>query len=258
MFGCRDRVVPQGRHVHLQHPTRREETARASSSCARRRSVASVRSAARRSCRWGASASRRDSWEAVARNDQLGGREPPAIRPSESPGRARAPAASAGSGGSSSSTVEPMLKRPSSAPRAWKGCGGAERLEPPPRGPSPGGGAPGRARGDLSVPDGRHAADEQRPPEPLRRRRRSPSNRHTSRSLRANSRGTRAAVAAFTENSLPGTCHAARSVPAAACARDGSDRARGKASRSAVTKRAARPPASPAAPRPVAMPLGLQ
>ena len=27
--GCRDRVVHQGRHVHLQHPTRCEETARA-------------------------------------------------------------------------------------------------------------------------------------------------------------------------------------------------------------------------------------
>src|ERR1700733_12618330 len=110
-------------------------------------------------------------------------------------------------GGSSMMTVEPMLKRATSAPRA--SARGA-------RAPSSGRTQSRRRRRAVTSPC--QIVDmlpTNNAPTSTRAKLSGPApNMQITRSLRANSPGTAAAVTPLTLNSCPGTYHAARSVPA--------------------------------------------
>jgi hypothetical protein len=114
--------------------------------------------------------------------------------PRRSPPAAQQRAQATRSRSNSKITVDPMLKRPSSAPFSSLRSVGARRVTCAPR----------RGR-DVAGPDGRHAADVERADEHHANCPAAPSNSVSTRSLRANSRGTWRAVAALTLNSRPGT-----------------------------------------------------
>ncbi len=181
--------------------------------------------------------------EAVGRQSGVRRRPAPAImdeararRGSVRPARAR-PAAAPGShsaapGGSSRMTVEPMLNRPSSAPRSSRS------------------GAPPGIERQLSARRGLHGVTSpcqtvamlptKSAPTSTSAKASGPSSKaQTTRSLRAKSPGTAAAVTALTLKSFPGTNHAARSVPAAACECGDSCRGRDTASRTSRRRSAA-------------------
>src|SRR5580698_5688620 len=108
-------------------------------------------------------------------------------------------------GGRSRMTVEPMLKRPISSALARLAVA-ALRIA-----------SRARRRGLRGVTSPCHTVamlPTNSAPTSTRAKVSGPSsNTHTTRSLRANSEGTLAAVVAFTLNSAPGTYQAARSVP---------------------------------------------